>query len=66
MKRCFRREIKGVSDDDKVKGSLYVSLFGLSGIDEIKMKIIQRAIPAAEANPGLWEAARLAVSSGMK
>ena len=59
-------ELKQASQNEKVKGALYVSLFGLSGIDKIKLKLIQSAVPAAEANPGLWDAAKKTVSSGIK
>jgi hypothetical protein len=60
------REVKDASGDDKVKGSIYVSLFGLSSIDQMKKKLIEMVIPGVESNPGMWESAKQAVSSGVK
>ena len=45
---------------------MYVSLFGLSGIDQVKRKLIESVAPGAEAHPKIWETAKLAVSSGIK
>lgn len=59
-------EVKNASLDEKVKGALYVSLFGLSSIDQIKKKLIEAIIPGAEANPGLWATAKQSVSAGVK
>jgi hypothetical protein len=59
-------QVKASSDDEKVKGALYASLFGLSGIEQVKMKLIQGAVPAIEANPGLWEGAKQAAKTGVK
>ena len=60
------RDVKDASSDEKVKGAVYVSLFGLSSIDQMKKKLIEMVIPGAESNPGLWESAKQAVSSGVK
>ncbi|MBK5551926.1 NTPase KAP [Pseudomonas sp. TH03] len=51
-------QVKASSGDDMVKGALYASLFGLSGMEQVKMKLIQSAVPAIEANPGLWAGAK--------
>lgn len=59
-------QVKKSSTDETVSGALYVSLFGLSGMDQVKMKLIQSAVPAIEANPGFWAGAKQAVSSGVK
>ncbi|WP_336220515.1 P-loop NTPase fold protein [Citrobacter amalonaticus] len=59
-------QIKSSSGDDMVKGALYVSLFGLSGIEQVKMKLIQSAVPAIEANPGFWDSAKKTVASSVK
>lgn len=40
-------EIKTDSADEKVKKALYVSLFGLSNIDQIKRKLMEGALPDA-------------------
>ncbi|VVP89007.1 P-loop NTPase fold protein [Pseudomonas fluorescens] len=59
-------QVKTSSDDEKVKGALYASLFGLSGMDQVKMKLIQSAVPAIEANPGFWASAKQSVNAGVK
>lgn len=38
------REVRNASKDEKVKNSLYVSLFGLADLAQIKLKIVQSAI----------------------
>ncbi len=59
-------EVMKASDDENVKGAMYVSLFGLSGIDQVKRKLIESVAPGAEAHPKIWETAKQAVSSGIK
>jgi hypothetical protein len=59
-------EVMEASQDETVKGAIYVSLFGLSGIDQVKSKLIESVAPGAEAHPKIWEAAKQAVSSGIK
>lgn len=59
-------EVVKESDDENVKGALYVSLFGLSGIDQMKRKLIESVAPGAQAHPRIWEAAKQAVTSGIK
>lgn len=59
-------EVMKSSDDENVKGAMYVSLFGLSGIDQVKRKLIESVAPGAEAHPKIWETAKQAVSSGIK
>ncbi len=49
------RELKEASNDSSVKNALYVSLFGLGDMSQVKLKIVQAAIPNAEANPGFWD-----------
>ncbi|SEM70457.1 KAP family P-loop domain-containing protein [Bradyrhizobium sp. OK095] len=60
------REVQSVSDDETVKGALYVSLFGLSDIDQLKRKLLESVVPVAESHPRLWDGAKQAVSSGIK
>jgi len=48
-------EIKKKSGDDKVKNALYVSLFGLSSIDQVKRKLIEAAIPSVESHGGMFD-----------
>lgn len=59
-------EVMKESTDETVNGALYVSLFGLSGIDQVKRKLIESVAPGAEAHPKIWEAAKQAVNSGVK
>lgn len=59
-------EVKTTAKDDNIKGALYASLFGLSNIEQIKMKLIQSAVPTMEANPGLWDGAKQVLNSGVK
>ena len=59
-------EVMKESADETVNGALYVSLFGLSGIDQVKRKLIESVAPGAEAHPKIWEATKQAVSSGLK
>lgn len=48
-------EVKAASADEKVKKALYVSLFGLSSIDQIKRKLIESAIPGVESHGGVFD-----------
>lgn len=59
-------EVKKASEDEKVKNALYASLFGLSTMEQIKMKLIQSAMPALEANPGSLDVAKQMFSSSVK
>jgi uncharacterized protein YunC (DUF1805 family) len=48
-------EVKAASDDEKVKKALYVSLFGLSSVDQVKRKLIESAIPGVESHGGVFD-----------
>lgn len=52
------RVVKADSKDDRVKAALYVSLFGLINMDQVKLKIVQSAIPKAGENPSWWDNAK--------
>lgn len=52
------RAVKADSTDEQVKTALYVSLFGLISMDQVKLKIVQSAIPKAEENPSWWDQAK--------
>ena len=54
------------SKDENINGALYVSLFGLSSIDQVKRKLIESVAPGVEAHPKIWEAAKQTVTSGLK
>lgn len=60
------RQVRNEAKDDIVKGSLYVSLFGLSSIDQLKKKLIESVVPAAEAYPKAWKSAKQAVTTTIK
>lgn len=55
-------EVKNASKDDVVKNALYVSLFGLSDMNQIKLKLLQSALPHAEAAPSFWRNVSKSVS----
>ncbi|WP_343718981.1 P-loop NTPase fold protein [Achromobacter dolens] len=60
------REVMLESTDEAVKGALYVSLFGISSIDQVKRKLIEAVAPSSTEHPQLWESTKRAVSSGLK
>ena len=60
------REVKDSSQDEKIKAALYVSLFGLASMDQVKLKLVQSAVPAAESNPSLWETTKQTIKSVAK
>jgi hypothetical protein len=51
-------QVKDASSDDRVKASLYASLFGASSIDQIKLKLIQSMAKSAEHYPAIWNSAK--------
>ena len=48
-------EIKSESSDAKIKNALYVSLFGVSSVDQVKRKIIETAIPGVDSHGGMFD-----------
>lgn len=59
-------EVKNESSDDKIKKSLYVSLFGLSSIDHVKRKLIEAAIPGVESHGGVFDGIKGLFGAGVK
>ncbi len=59
-------EVKAESNDVKVKKSLYVSLFGLSSIDQVKRKLMEGALPDAAVGGGKLEVVKNLFTSGVK
>lgn len=49
------RAVKAESKDEQVNAALYVSLFGLTSMDQVKLKIVQSAIANSDENPTWWE-----------
>lgn len=60
------QEVKSVSADEAVKGALYVSLFGLSGMNQIKLKVVQSALPSAEKYSAAWDKVRVGMEGARK
>ncbi|MGE4338387.1 MAG: NTPase KAP, partial [Pigmentiphaga sp.] len=52
--------------DRKIQGALYVSLFGLSSIEQVKLKIVQSAIPTADQHPTWWDNAKKSWAAASK
>jgi len=58
------RQVKEGSSDEAVKNALYVSLFGLAQMGQIKLKIVQSALPLD--NKKSWSAAANTAVGGAK
>jgi hypothetical protein len=59
-------EVKVGSGDEKVKRALYVSLFGLSSMDQVKRKLIETAIPCVESHGGAFDGLKNLFKVGVK
>lgn len=59
-------EVKSSSKDDKVKKALYVSIFGLSSIGQVKRKLIETAIPGVESHGGVFDGLKNLFKIGVK
>lgn len=58
-------EVKKESKDEKVKKALYVSLFGLSSLDQVKRKLMEGALPDAAVGGGKLEVVKNLFKSGV-
>jgi len=58
-------EVKAASADEKVQKALYVSLFGLSSVDQVKRKLIESAIPGVESHGGVFDGIKNLFNAGM-
>jgi hypothetical protein len=58
-------DVKDASADQKVKKALYVSLFGLSSVDQIKRKLIESAIPGVESHGGVFDGIKSLFNAGV-
>ncbi|RVT82457.1 P-loop NTPase fold protein [Inhella crocodyli] len=58
-------EVKDASGDEKVKKALYVSLFGLSSVDQVKRKLIESAIPGVESHGGVFDGIKGLFNAGV-
>lgn len=59
-------EVRRESADETVRRALYVSLFGLSSVDQIKRKLIETTIPGAEENGTLFDGIKSLARAGLK
>jgi hypothetical protein len=59
-------QVKAESDDPSVQSALYVSLFGLADMNQVKLKIVQGALPEADAHQATWEKIKIAVQGARK
>lgn len=59
-------EVQNESSDDKVKNALYVSLFGLSSVDQVKRKLIEAAIPGVDSHGGVFDGIKSLFGAGIK
>lgn len=55
------KEVKGESKEAEITKALYVSLFGVADMNQLKVKIIQSAVPNADANRATWQRVDAAV-----
>lgn len=58
-------EVKRDSEDEQVKKSLYVSIFGLSTVDQIKRKLMEGALPDSAVEGGRFEVFKNLFKSGV-
>ena len=58
-------DVKDASDDEKVQKALYVSLFGLSSVDQVKRKLIESAIPGVESHGGVFDGIKSLFNAGV-
>lgn len=59
-------EVKTGSNDVKVRKALYVSLFGLSSMDQVKRKLMEGALPEAAVGGGKLEVIKNLFKSGVQ
>jgi DNA polymerase III delta prime subunit len=59
-------EVKKTSENEKVKVALYASLFGVSSVDQIKLKLIQSSAKSAENYPALFKGMNQAYQTAVK
>lgn len=60
-------QVKGQAVDETVRHALYVSLFGLSSIDDVKRKLVEAAVPGSrKANPAVIDGLKQLFEVGFK
>jgi hypothetical protein len=60
------REVKKDSPEDAIKKSLYISLFGVSDMIQLKIKILQSSVPNAGDGRATWQRIDAAIGSVKK
>src|SRR3546814_938403 len=63
---CSSDLVKAESEKSEIKKALYVSLFGLSSIDQVKRKLMEGALPDAAVGGGKLEAVKNLFKSGVQ
>lgn len=59
-------EVKRESNDERIKGALYVSLFGVTTLAQVKQKLVQALLPTDERNASRYATVRQGISSAVK
>jgi hypothetical protein len=59
-------KIKSECKDQKVKNALYVSLFGLSNIDQVKRRLLEAAIPESDSYEKVLSPVKKLFKAGVK
>ncbi len=62
----WQQRIKKGSDDPKIQSSLYVSLFGTRDLNQLKLKIVQSALPVGADSNLLTDGATKAWKTGVE
>lgn len=52
------REVRSAATNSAVSGAVYVSLFGMLDMNQLKLKAVQSAIPKSEDHPAAFEKLR--------
>jgi hypothetical protein len=58
--------VQKASANDAVKNAIYVSLFGVTSMDQVKMKVVQSAVPIAAENPNLFKGVKTTLKGAVK
>jgi hypothetical protein len=56
--------IRDESNDKRISNSLYISLFGLSSIDQVKLKLLEAVIPTAKSQGPLVDGLKSLLQAG--
>ncbi|MBB3196871.1 P-loop NTPase fold protein [Roseateles terrae] len=59
-------DVRAKSDDEKIRKAFYVSLFGLSSVEQIKRKLCESAIPGADSHGGMFDSVKKLMGAGVK